>query len=519
MSIELPGWVTPILNAYGIPWPDVNEDAFHSMKQPLRAFGQDLVAVSDAIEKALGDLESGNPSQTLRALSTYCSNIRRDFLDPIQYVCDDLAGTPCDVAYDAIVTLKWTLIGLLLGEIEDDIADVVATVVTLGADVELTAAEALVVREAIREAIEYGEGEVAYRLQSAADGYLDNFISSLVNPFIDSVEKGVEARVASYIPALVLQEAARIDDAVADRLHLSPEQVDSAIAALWQASDHLVAASSRLDHAIDEIFSVPDPHTSGIHNVSQSLRLALQSVASTIKSDLFTGIDNLLHHVEGHFATLLEDFVRAAAELDEFARRAAAAERMAAEPEVVVLSAVSTWVGASGRVDEVSAVVNAEEADRVQVREASAVGLSPDMGASAEKSGVVTQPIGAAGPIQAPVSGVDNLTLKAELGGPGMAEADKGLGQVEELKVTVNQSGPHVDMAQAAGVNVQATGPHHGEQPNPNVRVAESGTAATNVQHPHSRHDQKAMTVGGADEHGEGVEPVTPGSGSESGGS
>ena len=204
MSIELPGWVTPILNAYGIPWPDVNEDAFHAMKQPLRTFGQDLVAVSDAIEKALGDLESGNPSHTLRALSTYCSNIRRDFLDPIQGVCDDLAGTPCDVAYDAIVTLKLTLIGLLLGEIQDDVADIVATVVTLGADAELTVAEALVVREAIREAIEYGEGEVAYKLQSAADGYVDNFVNSLVNPFIDSVEKAVEARVESYIPALVL---------------------------------------------------------------------------------------------------------------------------------------------------------------------------------------------------------------------------------------------------------------------------------------------------------------------------
>ena len=186
---------------------------------------------------------------------------------------------------------------------------------------------------------------------------------------------------------------------------------------------------------------------------------------------------------------------------------------MAAAPEVVVLSAVSSWVGASGRVDEVSAVVNAEEAEEVKLREASAVGLSSDMGTPAENSGVVTQPIGAAGPNQAPVSGVDNLNVKADLDAPGMAEADKGLGQVEELKVTVNQGGPHMEMAQAAGVTVDATGPHHVEQPHPNAGVAESGTPATNVQHPDSRHEQNATNVGAAEgQGGEGVEPVTPGS-------
>lgn len=518
MSFELPGWVQPILTLYGIPWPDVDEDAFHWLQQPLRDFGRDLVAVSEAIESAINDLHASNPSETLLAIGRYCAEIRKEFLDPIQNVCDGLAGQPCDLAYEAVIGVKWALVGLLTTEIVADIADVVETAVTFGADVALTGAEALALRTAVGEAIQAAEAEVASQLQSVANAQLDNFANSLINPFINSVERTVESRLDSYLPRLVLGEvgaAKEFGTSVAQKLYLNREQLDHAVSNIWNSAQHLQQAASKLDGIIDEIFSKPDPMAPPIPTLSSSMRIALMSVVKCIKSDLVSGIESLIHHVEKHFVALLADFVKALDELDSDTRRAAAAERAAAPPNVAVLSVGSTWIATSGGVGRMSGRVDVAEADRVQVTTAEGVGFTA--GVNAQQMAVSSQQAKVDTSLGMKDTGVESLDVKAEPPGPLVTEAHKGVGPVEQLKVGVEQSAPQVETAQAPGSTVPGVGSHHGGQHAPQVGVPETRSAETGVEHLNAKRSHRSPTTATEDASARTEEVGTLSAGPDSG--
>ena len=507
MSFDMPGWVEPVLAAYGIPWPDVDEDAFHWVQQPLRSFGHDLVAVSDAIESAVQELEAGNPSQTLNAIGRYCGDIRRDFLDPIQTVCDDLAGQPCELAYQGVVAVKAGLVALLLYEIGSDVADVVETAITLGADSAVTFAEMLAVRKLVEIAVQEGEAEVGSLLQSLADRCLDNLTNSLINPFINSVETNVEARVDAYVPMIRLSEAlAAMDESAARRLHLSPEAMNRSIAAIWQSSQHLLQAASTLEQKIDEIFDRPDPSAPRVSTLSQSMRRALQSVMQTVKSELVGGVETLIQHVERHFVTLLEDFASALAELDADARRLAATERIAAGPEVVVLSAAASWAGASSLIDPTTDRVNVAAADQVEVGDAVSVGFAASLDAPSDGQASVT----ADASFTPQDGGVDRLDVKADLDGPGIAAVDNGVGRVEELAVKVDQAGPQLGLVQGPASSPQTLGVHHGDQGSVHATPVDAHADAAGMQHLHVRREDHGPNVSSADgSSGAGVEGVT----------
>ena len=366
MAIDIPDWLEPVLNLYGIPWPDVDEDAFHDLKGPLRDFGLDLNAVGDAVETALQQLESGNPSQTLRSIVTYIQAIRRDFLDPINGVCGDLAGWPCDLAYDVVVSTKVTLLGMLTGEITNDVVDIVGDVLTLGLATALTTAEAIAVREAVSESLSILESDAASAIASAANGYLDNFVSSLVNPFIDDVARNIEGAVDTYNPNFVFRQAFGAEQGAAERLHLSPSELESCVQAIYQSTSSLDSAEQALSAAIDEIFSHPaaSPQSTSL---SSDFRTALKGVVTTVKTDLVQGVKNLIEAVANHFATLLEDYQRDLQDLDAQARATAAREHAAAGAPIVVLSAAGVAGSVAAGLTVTSGLIDAEEAESVQV--------------------------------------------------------------------------------------------------------------------------------------------------------
>lgn len=423
MSFQLTGWVIELLNVYGIPWPDVDEDAFHWVQQPLRDFGKDVVAVSDAIESAINDLQGGNPSQTLAAISRYCAEIRRGFLDPIQSVCDGLAGEPCDVAYTAVLDAKRACVAALLAEIGMDVVSVVETGLTFGAGALAAAAEDIALQKGVQFAIQAGEAEVVSQLQAAANRHLDNFVNSLINPFINSVERTVEGRLDSYLPQLALRDAtvaAELGGSAAQTLRLDPEQLNHAVTRVWNSSQNLKQAASKLEGAIDQIFDKPDPVALQIVNLSSEMRIALKGAVKSVKSDLVSGIENLVHHVEKHFVTLLEDFVKSLEELDADARRAAATERMASAAGVAVLSAAGAWAGATGVVGSTSGRVDASEANRVGAVAGDGASLAQDVhkveGLSKRHGWVVAPAVGLVPGASAVLSADSEARLGQDLG-------------------------------------------------------------------------------------------------------
>jgi HPt (histidine-containing phosphotransfer) domain-containing protein len=393
MAIDIPDWLEPVLNLYGIPWPDVDEDAFHNLKGPLHNFGQDLNAVSDAIETALRQLEAGNPSQTLRSIVTYVQAIRRDFLDPINGVCADLAGWPCDLAYDVVVSAKVTLLGMLTGEITNDVVDIVGDILTLGLATALTTSEAIAVREAVSQALSLLEADAASTIASAANGYLESFVSSLVNPFIDDVARNIEGAVDTYNPTFVFRQAFGAEQGALDRLHLSPSELESCVHAIHQSTSSLDSAAQALTAAIDEIFSHPasSPWSTSL---SSDFRTALKGVVSTVKTDLVQGVRNLIEAVANHFATLLEDYRRDIQDLDAQARATAGREHAAAGAPIVVFSAAGIAISAAAGVTATSGLFDTEESESVQVEAVTAEAMTGESITYAET-----------GPSPTPISG------------------------------------------------------------------------------------------------------------------
>lgn len=465
MAIEIPNWLEPLLSFYGIPWPDIDEDAFEDLKQPLRIFGNDLYAVGDAIDSALRLLESGNPSHTLRAIITYFEAIRADFLSPITSVCDDLAGSPCDVAHDSIVAVKVGLITLLAGEIANDIGAVVATIATLGLDSVLTAGEAVAVREAVSEAITIAEGDVASAILSATNQCLDNFVSSLVNPFINGVSSRVENSVNSYGPQLILQQSLAVEQSaygangsMAERLHLSPSELDQSVGSIFESSSHLDDASTKLVSAIEEIFSHPAA-TPQVGNMSSALRMVAKGVVQTVERDLVDALHQLVDHVVRHFVDLLQGYKRAISDLDQQAREVASNEHVRLGPGVVVLSAAGTGVVAAAEAIRVSAVVNGEQADSVQVETVSVVEHAESLAGSAKPAAHATE---------VPATSRDaaeDLRLRAPGPKSTFAPANAGGEGGQALQTKKEVAAPHVAPAQS-GTDATATlgTQHKGEQ-------------------------------------------------------
>lgn len=397
MAIDIPPWLNDVLNAYGIPWPDIDEDAFHALPQPLRNFGQDLQSVGDAIDSALRDLEAGNSSHTLRSITVYFEAIRRDFLSPIAQICDDLAGTPCTAAYESIRAVKEAIILLLWGEIANDLIDVAGDLLSFGTDTAAAAAEAYAVREAVAQALQYAEGEVVSVIVSTTNQCLDDFVNSLINPFINVVSNQVQNSVDSYAPHMLLRQGLAIEEmasnenaSVGGRLHLSAEQLDQCVASIFDSSSHLKSAATKLDSAIEELFSHPAPSPQP-HTLSSDLRTLVKGVVHTVEKDLVAGVEQLIDRIINHFVDLLQDYKRAVDQLDHEARAIAAGEHAHFGPEVVVLSAAGVGAAAAADVLRASGVVNGEEAESVRVETVVAVEDAESLQVSARSSAVKTE--------------------------------------------------------------------------------------------------------------------------------
>jgi hypothetical protein len=440
MDIEIPTWLEPLLNFYGIPWPDIDENAFLELPQRLRNFGEDLTAVGDSIESALHVLESGNPSHTLQAISTHFATIRSDFLEPVKGICNELAGDPCTVAYVAITALKESLLVVLFAEMGDDLLDVASAVLTLGLDSAAAAAEAVAVKEVVSEMLSAAEGDLAYKIQSSADRYLDDLVTSLLTPFISRVASSLEGAVDSYVPQLLL-DASKANDALGEVLHLSPLAVDQCVDSIAESSSHLTSAGTKLHAAIEEIFSHPAPRPAS-HSLSSALRLAAASAVETVERDLVAGLGELIDHIVSHFTALLQAYERAVVDLDHQARAVAAREHARLVPEVILLSAAGLGVASAVDVVRVGATVNGEEAGQVQVEAVTAVNDARTVAVPANQAPLVTEEMAKSG------SAPTELGLRASDPVPAFAPAGASSAGVQSLDPDKNAATPHVAAAQ-----------------------------------------------------------------------
>lgn len=483
MALEIPPEVEPLMNRYGIPWPDVDEDAFRDIEQPLRDFGQSLKSVGDAIVSALQQLAGANPSHFVRALSTYAQTIRHDFLDRIGGACDDMAGTPCDATYYAIVAAKWVMIGLLTTEVANDLIDIVGAVATLGLDSAAAAAEAVALREAVSEALQIGEGQVVSVLAGEANNVVDELVNAVVNPFVNYVSNDVQSAVDSYLPRIVLERAAALElsaeGGASASLHLSMADLEHCIGSVATSANHLDAASSALSACIEEVFSHPAPNVPDIGTLSSAMRTLLREAMHQAKADLEAGARRLVDHVISHFVSLLEDFRTALVQLDDQARAAASREHMAAGPTVTVLSAAGAEIAAAAGVVATTGVIDARVAESVRVAGATAEDEAQQLAARSNEPavalGVASASDDSAALERSKASSTVTTTAATSQGDNTQTLDTKRAGDGQPAGVTAAQATP--------GAEAQRLEGKHPDGHRPSVNSADaSGHRATEVR-------------------------------------
>lgn len=497
MAFEIPSYLDPILTFYNIPWPDIDEDAFHNLQQPLRDFGQDLDAVGETIENAIGLLAVANHSTALQSIHDHAKHVKSSFLDPIKGVCGDLAGAPCEIAYDGVLGAKWTLLGVLTGEIANDVVDVVATIATLGLDSALTAAEAVAVREAISRSADLAEQEIAAQLVSAAGNCIDNFVSSLINPFINDIVHAVEGAVDSYLPQFLLRQTSGAasdsileEERVAGKLHLSRSDLENCVQSIVQSSHHLVAASEKLSTAIEDIFMHAAPGAPRVSG-AEIMRNALKGVVHTIRQDLVSGVENLVTNVIDHFTNLLVNFLHAVQQLDEQASAQASKQHAASGAPVAVLSAAGVGSTVAVGVAAATGQIDAERARSVRTEEAAA-------GKTADSFAVRKETARVSGDGHSHNDDVGEMHRQATGSHIAVGNPTANKEIVDELHPKGTEEGGHVTVGEqtvtGGAVSTEHLGVHHEGEQRPHLESAmthpQSGTDHLDVKH-RDDHDPK----------------------------
>jgi hypothetical protein len=491
---------------YGIPWPDVNEDAFHDLKQPLRDFGDNLQAVADSIDSALGDLENMCHAQTLTAIRQHVEEIRREFIEPIRSTCDELAGTPCDLAYDAVHDVKIGELAVLGGLVANTVFDAVATVATLGLAAPEAAAELVEADMEVRVMLNAAEGAIAALLQSKAQDIIDNFVNSIVNPFVQRVEQDVERPIDAWLPNVAWEAAGLVPggESGGSSLHVSAGRLEHCIAEVALSGRHLDTAAVGLKAAIESIFDEPDSQAFGLPSASSVLREVLKKTAQQVEKDFEEGVKTLVDNVVHHFITLLQDFRRILEELDALVADLARKEHVAATMPVHVTPVVGVASTVAAGVAVASGLVDAEEADSVRVGEAVAVGFD------ATTSGEVQKVAAVDAQATAVDQAIEELIPPDDAAKVMVGVANEVSQSIDQLLTKKETDLPKVNLAGAnptgpAGVSSKV----HEERP----RVAgPAGSGGAGTEHLAAHHDEhNTPKVTAATAAPEGVQPTTPG--------
>lgn len=455
MAIEIPPEFTPLFIAYGIPWPDIDEDAFHELPQPLRTFGSDVSALGGEISRTLRELAAGNPSQTLNAIAEHFAMIRRDFLDKVSTLCEDLAGTPCEVAYDAIVALKVGAITAVAYQVTETVTDIASEALTAGADTPIVVAEWLAVRETVDEMMHAALDEIPSLLVQCATPLIQDWTNQLIGGFVNSIEHVVEGSVDPYVANLLFADLESLEGAAtvaAGKLHLAPGDLESSITSVVGSSAGAVAAGRRLEHAAEQLFAHPAPGA-GSSDSSPALRILVSAVVTQVLQDLVKAADQLLHHLIDDVVHLLRSYKEALENLDQQASTQAAREHAAPGPALVVASTVGVAAAVATGIVATSAAAGGEGEGTVQVGEASPVSETASVEAEPDGPSVGAQDASAQ-------DTVADLSPPApeKLGTEGSPVADTATVGTLERKVSPAQ--PRVLQAESDPKSVASLSPH-----------------------------------------------------------
>jgi hypothetical protein len=128
---DLPLPVVNFLNAIGVPWPYLNEDAIAEFARLVRQFQSAVERTHTDATEAVAAITRAHQSVSTEAMQSGWTSLTVRHVSELTAGCEVLAAA-LDVAAGYIVAQKAEAIGVLVGMAAAFVADQAASVVTLG---------------------------------------------------------------------------------------------------------------------------------------------------------------------------------------------------------------------------------------------------------------------------------------------------------------------------------------------------------------------------------------------------
>ncbi|KQX59407.1 MULTISPECIES: hypothetical protein [unclassified Streptomyces] len=181
MTTSLSGLEEAIVQQYGLPWPEVDENAYPAVVTALNAYAQFTLDDGWAANRHMQRLLSSGRGEALTALQEHWVRVMDQDMAPVAKSANTLAGTVSEIP-QAIVTLKQTIAYEARALADRNGITLAAGVLTFGGDATAAAATA-----ATRDA-DVTRQRVAERIRSTASAVRQVLKGLLADPNVIALE-------------------------------------------------------------------------------------------------------------------------------------------------------------------------------------------------------------------------------------------------------------------------------------------------------------------------------------------
>lgn len=296
MTYTMPSYVQPLLQIYGLKWPDVDEDEVKSVGHDVKELADAAHEFARAVEEGLSALAGEADSDALRSMHEFWSDFASG---PVFQVTDAFgqgAATVCDVTSGGILVYKQAVTGVLIANCAADIA-----LIASGVGIPAAAAKKVLMRQALEYLFDQLAAQYADYILGLFNRYLDEYIFGPIDDLVNKLRDDVVERAAKVVAMAVPVHAGSVglaalyidhDDVVhaAQGLHSSYNRLHGALSAV---AGHLKSKDLSTPNT-----AAPDPVVrtvleQAVHWLGEQLMKLLEDIAQeTVNQiiDTITGI-------------------------------------------------------------------------------------------------------------------------------------------------------------------------------------------------------------------------------------
>ncbi|MFZ2501958.1 MAG: hypothetical protein WAW88_04760 [Nocardioides sp.] len=279
MAITIEPWMSPVMDFYGLDWPDVDEDKIFELGSVIADVASETFSFCISVNDVLKGLKSETKSKALDELQHSWQEFTLGTMMPTSQAVGESAMNCCTAASNAVAVYKSSLLAILTVNVGAD-----AAALATGAGAVAVVAAKELKRQVLREALHWAAQQTADLLRGAISDVLECTVIEPIRRRIDDFETSLADSISEVV---AMQTPLRgIVTGTAGALYLDHHAVADAGAKLKTSMEHLDEALDRLLHwGLKEHFQTftPRPDPTVRHAVKEAFDWFMREVVRTLK--------------------------------------------------------------------------------------------------------------------------------------------------------------------------------------------------------------------------------------------